>query len=436
MKEKSVELLEDYASKPVPHEKTKGWLSMGLIWAGVGISLGMLLTGGILGEGLSFRQAIIAAFLGGLVLSIVTAVIGIIGAKTNLSTAMISQFTFGGKAIILIAMLQALGSYGWFGVQLGLFGDTASTAWEISTGRLISPNMFIIIGGILMVLTATLGYKALDKLSMTAVPLLLVLIFISVIRVLEGNTIGEIFALGGTGESLSLGAAASMVISSFIVGAVVAPDVSRYAKTPKDTVYASLMAFFIIVPVIVLVGSVLAQATGSSNLIDIMLALGFGVIALLVLMLAQWTSNDNNLYCSALGFAVIFKKWDKWKLTAFSGFIGIMLALGGIYDNLVPWLNILGIFIPPMAGVIAVDYYLFNKSHYKMSLLKDILNVRVVSFTAWVIGAVGSFISTYTLFTITTVPSLDGIIIAALAQLILLKITKEEMIISGNKLSA
>lgn len=51
MEEKSMEqennsILNDYARDSVPEEKTYGWLSMGLIWAGVGISLGLIVTGG------------------------------------------------------------------------------------------------------------------------------------------------------------------------------------------------------------------------------------------------------------------------------------------------------------------------------------------------------------------------------------------------------
>jgi cytosine permease len=110
-------LFEDYGVEPVPENSRKDWLSMGLIWAGVGISLGLLMTGGALGNGLSFRQSIVASFIGGAVLAMVTALCGIIGAKTNLSTAMISRFTFGDKAVLLIALIQAFGSYGWFGVH-------------------------------------------------------------------------------------------------------------------------------------------------------------------------------------------------------------------------------------------------------------------------------------------------------------------------------
>jgi cytosine permease len=420
-------LFEDYGVEPVPKEQTKNWLSMGLIWAGVGISLGLLMTGGALGNGLTFKQSIIASFLGGIVLAIVTALCGIVGANTNLSTAMISRFTFGEKAVLLIALIQAFGSYGWFGVQLGLFGETSAAAWKIATGSDANVTILIILGGICMILTSTIGYRGLDFLSKLAVPLLIILMGVSVYKVLQTYTVAEIMAFQGTGDPISLGLGISMVISSFIVGAVVAPDISRYAKTPKDTIGAAILAFVIVVPLVILVGSVMAQATGTWDLVDIMLRLGWGLTALLVLLLAQWTSNDNNLYCAALGFAVVFKTLKKWQLNVISGLLGIILAVIGIYDNFIPWLNTLGVLIPPMGGVIAVDYYFFNKEYYKVEYLKKVDGLRKISLASWILGSLVSFITGNGIITLSTVPALDGFIVAGIAQYLLIKYTKQRL---------
>jgi len=425
-KQKKVDkILEDYGVTPVPKDKTQNYLSMALIWSGVGISLGLLLTGGTLGVGLSFKQSLMAALIGGFVLALVTALVGIVGARTNLSTAMISRFTFGEIAVLLIALIQAFGSYGWFGVQLGLFGDTAATAWEQTTGMSGNTVLFIILGGICMIATATLGYKALDKLSKAAVPLLLLLMLASVWKISQTTSFSEIVNLQGNGEPITLGLGISVVISSFIVGAVVAPDVSRYAKTEKDTIIAALMAFFIVTPLVVMVGTVMAQVTGTWDLVQIMINLGWGTFALLVLMFAQWTSNDNNLYSAALGFAVVFKKLKKWQLTIISGALGIVLALFGIYDNFIPFLNVLGIFIPPMGGIIVVDYFLYNREQYRVELLASLPKVRKLSIFSWILGSAVALMTTNGFFTLTTVSALDGIVVAGIAQAILVPISEK-----------
>ena len=67
-------------------------------------------------------------------------------------------------------------------MQLGLFGRTSATAWEMSTGMSGNETLFIIVGGLCMILTATLGYKGLEFLSKLAVPLLLLLMIGSVLE--------------------------------------------------------------------------------------------------------------------------------------------------------------------------------------------------------------------------------------------------------------
>ncbi|GAA0808315.1 cytosine permease [Clostridium sp. AF19-22AC] len=418
-------VLNDYATSSVPEERTYNWLSMGLIWAGVGINLGMIVIGGALGNGLSFKQAVAAAFIGGIVLAIVTGVCGVIGAHTHLSTAMISSFTFGKAAIVIIALIQAFGSYGWFGVQLGLFGETVSTTVKMATGVLLPTFLCVIVGGILMILTSTFGYKSLDLLSKIAVPLLIILLVASVIKVMQGYSMGEIVEFQAAGQAITVGYGISSAIASFIVGAVVAPDVSRYAKSAKDTILAAIFAFAIVVPVMLVVGCLMAQVTGTSDIIEIMLRLGWGFAALLVLMLAQWTSNDNNLYCAALGFAVVFKKLKKYQITIISGVIGILLALTGIAQNITGFLNYLGVLIPPMGGVLASDYYFFHKARYKEELAGEVKNIETPACVAWVVGSAISFITTYTAVRLTTVPSIDGMLAAFLVHFIWTKLIEK-----------
>jgi cytosine permease len=408
--------LQDYSRHEVPTDKTRTWLSMGLVWSGVGISLGLLLTGGTIGDGMAVPAAVLAAFAGGVVLAIITSLTGIVGSRTHLSTAMISRFTFGKKAIVLIAFIQALGSYGWFAVQLGLFGRTAAVSWESLTGMLVADAFFIIVGGLLMITTAILGYKGIDALSKLAVPLLMVLIFMSVWRVLSGKDMAEIAAMRGDGEPISMGMGISLVISSFVVGAVVAPDVARYGKSAAHTIGGAVMAFAVVTPIVLISGSLMAVETGTWDIVDIMLRLGWGVLALLLLMLAQWTSNDNNLYSAALGLAAIFRTLAKWQLTLIAGVVGIILALAGIYENFTTFLSILGVFIPPMAGVIVADYYLTRRFTYSTRAESEVRPVRWLPVAAWAGGSLVSLVATYTPLTVTSTPAVDGLLVAGILQ--------------------
>src|SRR5699024_10753041 len=108
MENKIEKVFEDFSRETVPQDKTKNWLSMGLIWAGVGISLGLLLTGGTMGDGLTIKQTIVAAFIGGFVLALITLFIGIIGQRTGLSTAMISRLHLVIALYLLLLLFKRL----------------------------------------------------------------------------------------------------------------------------------------------------------------------------------------------------------------------------------------------------------------------------------------------------------------------------------------
>lgn len=123
----------------------------------------------------------------------------------------------------------------------------------------------------------------------------------------------------------------------------------------------------------------------------------------------------------------MFKTLKKWQLNVISGVLGIILAVIGIYDNFIPWLNTLGVLIPPMGGVIAVDYYLFNKKYYEVEYLKKVDGLRKISLASWILGSLVSFITGNGIITLSTVPALDGFIVAGIAQYLIIKCTKQRL---------
>lgn len=157
IEEKATKIFKDYEREPVPEELGRNWLEMGLVWVGIGMCLAALMLGGIVGFGLNLKLAAGAILLGGLVLTVINALCSVVGADTRLSTAMISRFAFGEYGVFIVAAVLALGCYGWFAVQLGLFGETAVTGIKILTGTAVSTKLMILIGGILMLTTAIVG---------------------------------------------------------------------------------------------------------------------------------------------------------------------------------------------------------------------------------------------------------------------------------------
>jgi cytosine permease len=105
--------------------------------------------------------------------------------------------------------------------------------------------------------------------------------------------------------------------------------------------------------------------------------------AIIVLGLNIWTTNDNALYASGLGFANI-TGWSSKTLSVLNGAIGTLSALW-LYNNFVGWLTFLSAAIPPIGGIIIVDY-LANRQRYLAFAQAQMMNINWVAILAVAIG--------------------------------------------------
>lgn len=419
-------LVQDYEREPVPQEKRKGWLKLSIVWIGAVIALSATVLGGSLGSGLSMTNAVIATFIGCFLLAAVSALCSVVGAQTGLSTAFVSRFSLGRYGSYAVSAIIAIALFGWFGVQVDLFGASLHTILLDVFNINIHPKILIVIGGILMTTTAFFGYKAIEKFSLLAVPLLGILLIASLIRVMNNQSLSEVLSAPTTGDPLTIGLSVSLIIGSLAVGAIIGPDISRYAKSTKDAVISSFVGFFVGFSAVLLIAAVLAKATAQTDIVSIMLGLGWGTGAMLILILAQWTTNDNNLYSSALGFSVIFKNTPKYVLTIAAGVIGTSMAVGGIYTYFIPFLIFLSALIPPIGGIYVADY-LMNRKKYTFANLDAQPKVNYVGVTIWIIASLVAFATTpapngFGLFTLTGASGFDAFLVAFAVQLAVSKV--------------
>lgn len=147
---------------------------------------------------------------------------------------------------------------------------------------------------------------------------------------------------------------------------------------------------------------------------------------MVVLVLAQWTSNDNNVYSGSLGLSVVFEKMPKYKLAIFTGVSGTIFAVIGLSNMMIPFFSVLGIFTPPLGGCYLADFYLCRK-FYSFDRLNKLKKVRIESMAAYLIAAAIGFMTTQTspgfaLFEITTIPAIDSFVAAFIMQIVCVKL--------------
>lgn len=111
----------------MPENEKQGWFKLTMVWTAGIIALVATALGGALGSGMSLNQAILASATGAFILAILNAFSGFVGNKTGLSTGMISTFALGRYGALLVSLIIAVSLFGWFGVQLDLFGSSLYT---------------------------------------------------------------------------------------------------------------------------------------------------------------------------------------------------------------------------------------------------------------------------------------------------------------------
>ena len=379
----------DYAIERIPQSERKSIFSVAMVAAGFCIAMSGLFTGAAMAAGLNFKDALMAAIVGNTILSFFGGAIGAAGAKEGLSSSRLAIYSFGHEGFKIVSLVLALTMAGWFSVQSGLFGNTINAMFP-NAGFITHPGFAGFWGGMLMLITAYFGYKGLDALSKIAVPLIVITATI--------GTVAAIKSIGGWGNTVSivpqgnvtLSAGIVMVVGSFAAGASAQADITRYSKDTKAAWISTIFGYLAANTFIIIAGYLTTLTTGIGDLPKAMLKLGLGFPALIVLILAQWTTNDNNLYTSSLGLSNMIHVKKK-KITLTVGTIGAALGGLGVAKYFASWLSILGIGVPPMAGVIMADYYIIRKQNYRFKDESQIPAWNMNALIAWAAGCIVGF---------------------------------------------
>ena len=417
------EWFEDHARDPVPAGETvRGWHIV-VIYVGVALTLPAFLTGGEIGLGVGLSGGVVATLVASAILAAVGLATGYLGARTRLSTYMISRQAFGRTGAKISNGLLALTLFGWFGVTAAFFAQATHALALSHLGLDLGAATWTIVGTVLMTSTALFGFKGLDKLSVVVTPLLVLLLGAAVVESLALSSPERVLAYDGSG-AFPVGAAVSMLVGGWMVGAVVLPDLTRYAVSPRHGMVGGGLSFIVGLVVVIVPSMVVAIASGDRDLVAVVVSFGWATAGLAVIVLSAWSSNDNNVYSAALGLASIVEGVAKWKITLAAGAAGGLLALIGIIDRLVPFLMGLGILVPPIAGVYVTDWFLHRET-YEPDRARPSPAFRWRAFVAWGLAS-GVAVATQPAeigglgwFSLTMIPALDALAVSCLAYLAL-----------------
>lgn len=197
-------------------------------------------------------------------------------------------------------------------------------------------------------------------------------------------------------------------------------------------VFGMLIGF----PVVLILGAIMVKGSGGEvDFSKVMLANNSGFwafLAVVAIILAAWTTNDNNLYSGALSLNAMFPKLKKWVITIASGVVGTALALAGINTagGFQTFLGLVAVLIPPAASIMIFDYYLFRgeqNKNFDCDRIEESADARWIPLISWAVGSVFGFLVQYTSLVFTGIIALDTIIVASAVFVVIMVAAKNKI---------
>ncbi|MEO0396237.1 MAG: cytosine permease [Cyanobacteria bacterium P01_A01_bin.137] len=383
--EKSV--AEDYPLSAVPKSARKPFWSLCLLLMGFALTSTTLFAGGALGPTFSVPQLMTIIVIGNLILGCYCAALGYIASQSGLTTVLMARFSFGNVGSRWVDFIMGFTQIGWYAFTTAIVVQVLLELLGVPSEGFLYVAL-VLFFNYAFCATAYIGYRAIDWLSRLAVPAMLVLVAISLFLAF-GDFGGAASLSEPTGE-MNMGAALAVVIGTFISGGTQATNWSRFADSGKSAVIATLSAFMVVNGILVFAGAFCTLVYGSEDLIKAMATQGILAGGVILLILNVWTTQDNTIYAFSVAGANMFRTHKRHAFVLGGATLALVFTLSGIYELLPQYLIFLGTVIPPVGGIIMVDFWLRHGGRFpKLSSRLPAFNWAGV--IAYVVGSVVAY---------------------------------------------
>ncbi|MFT4655001.1 MAG: cytosine permease [Patiriisocius sp.] len=417
----------DNPHSPLRPEQRRDTLPLLSLAFGWGFLVTGLLTGGVLGKGMPFYpDLLIASFAGNFMNFIIGALVGYIGYKTACNSGLLYRFAYGNVGAYIPILCIAMLTIGWQGIVVGAFGFTWAQSFDSPTFYAVA-----IFAGLLYTITTYFGVSALEKVSMPSVILLILVglyaTWLNIDKVGGWDNFLAMSAQKAFLAPISMTEAINLVVGSWIVGAIVMAEYTRFAKKAWVALAIPFVVLIISQWFLQIIGSMGGIVSDTYEFTTYMLQQGFiiGGIGLIAMSLALWTTGDANLYLPVVQTASVFRKPQKL-MTIVCGLLGTILGLG-VYQYFLEWIGLIASLVPPLIGPVIVDYYLINKRRYRAEYLPRLPKWNPVAALAYLIGATVGYAASNGLVIPGLrwmFPSLLGLLVSMLAYFVLFHLAK------------
>ena len=350
------------------NEKRTSVFSNGLIWFGAGVSLAEILTGTYFAP-LGFGKAMAAILLGHLIGGLMMFAAGMIGAKERKSAMETVKMSFGEKGSLLFAVLNVLQLVGWTAIMI--YDGALAAGGIFSSGHWI----WCLVIGVLIIVWIMVGITNLGKINTVAMTalFLLTLVLCKVIF-FSGNSI-----LTEPDDSLSFGAAVELAVAMPLSWLPLISDYTREAEKPVAATAVSAVVYGLVSCWMYLIGMGAAIYTGESDIAQIMVKAGLGIVGLLIIIFSTVTTTFLDAYSAGISSETLSHKLNGKYIAIGVTIVGALAAIVYPMDNITDFLYLIGSVFAPMIAIQIADFYLLKEDHSEKE-------IQISNMILWVIG--------------------------------------------------
>ena len=409
----------EFPLSEAPRSARKGLLSISMVLFSFTFFTGTMFAGGKLGMAFNFVDMLWIAAIGNSLLALYAAALALIAARSGLNTVLMGRFCFGEAGSRLSDFLLGFAELGWF-------------AWGTATVAIVLVKMLGLAEGFtwpLMVffglgfsITAIIGYRGLDVLSRVSVPLMFVLLIVSMY--IATRHVGGFKGLAAVipHEAMTFSAAITMVFGTFASGATQATNWTRLSRTGRIAVIASVVSFLLGNGLMIVAGAWCAMVYQQADIVSVMMLQGLSFAAVVMLCLNLWTIQGPTIYNVSAAACHVVRSERRRTMTLIAAAVGVVLAIGGMYEMLIPFLVLLGSIIPPIGGVIMADFWYRHHGKYPTLASVKLPRYNVPGLTAYAFGALLAYCSPW-------IAPLVGIAASAACYILLLEISRRRAVL-------
>ena len=411
---------DEFPLSEAPRSARKGLLSISMVLFSFTFFTGTMFAGGKLGMAFNFVDMLWIAVIGNSLLALYAAALALIAARSGLNTVLMGRFCFGEAGSRLSDFLLGFAELGWY-------------AWGTATVAIVLVKMLGLTEGFatpLMILfgfgfsiTALIGFKGLDVLSRVSVPLMFILLIVSMY--IATQHVGGFKGLAAVipHETMTFSAAITMVFGTFASGATQATNWTRLSRSGRVAVIASVVSFLLGNGLMVVAGAWCAMVYQQADIVEVMMLQGLSFAAVIMLCLNLWTIQGPTIYNVSAAACHLVRSERRRTMTLLAAAIGVMLAIGGMYEMLIPFLVLLGSIIPPIGGVIMADFWYRHRGQYPTLASVTLPRYNLLGLSAYAAGAVLAYSSPW-------IAPLVGIGASAVCYVALLEISRRRAVLT------